>query len=184
MQVVCFMLVCLHYRPGSIRRIRWTGGMFAVYGTMGLRLIWFLLGLMLVCSHHKVGNFMSDPRVHATIGLGSHMCQLCFHVSMFTMLRGNLCSLDPFYELGVFLVFTTPWGWVSNVFSLVYVNMFTLQNGKHKFRSWAQPKMQSRAYAVMWITCVLLESPKYFLNGFGLKWKHPKQVYNGREVET
>ena len=98
MQVVCFMLVCLHYRPGSIRRIRWTGGMFAVYGTMGLRLIWFLLGLMLVCSHHKVGNFMSDPRVHATIGLGSHMCQLCFHVSMFTMLSGNLCSLDPFYD--------------------------------------------------------------------------------------
>jgi hypothetical protein len=57
-----------------------------------------------------------------TIGPGSHMVQLCFHVNIFTMLSGKLCytssPLGPFYKLGVFLVFTTPWGWVSNVFSL------------------------------------------------------------------
>ena len=67
MQVVCFMLVCLHYGPGSVRRVGWMGRMFAVCGTM--RVIWFLLELMLVCSHHKVGNFISDPRVHSKIWL-------------------------------------------------------------------------------------------------------------------
>jgi hypothetical protein len=37
------------------------GGFFYVYGTIGPGLISFLRGFMLVCSHHKVGKFISDP---------------------------------------------------------------------------------------------------------------------------
>ena len=131
MQVVCFMLLCLHYGPGSVRRVGWMGRMFAEQAECStMRVIWFLLELMLVCSHHKVGNFISDPRVHSKIWLDVSYAPLGLGLTWFSCASMSIylqcwvgsfvtsSPLGPFYKLGVFLVFTTPWGWVSNVFSL------------------------------------------------------------------
>ena len=55
----------------------------------------------------------------------------------------------------------------SNNLSFVFnqnVNMFTLQNRKHKSKSSEQTGVQSRAVAVLQLACAFLEGPGYFHN--------------------
>ena len=106
-----------------------------MYGTIGPGLISFLRGFMLVCSHHRVGKFISDPgpiiykiwldvsHVPRHLARGSQVSVVfsCEYVN--AELEVLLQTTSKFEKLNVFFVRTTPRGSVSNVSPWFYVNM-------------------------------------------------------------